>query len=139
MEVILGGKVEEFLFMPVLPFIDLLILSGWSCLAIGAVLKAISATTSYQPLIMSLGPLDFVIVAVVLLLLAVTLAARTWVKLHEPELTAKRRAVNTLHAVQNAASAQAANALNTSGEGYDFGSGSPHASSDPPPRGSAGS
>ena len=42
--------------MPILPLIDLLILGGWSSLAIGAALKAIAETTSYRPLIMSMGP-----------------------------------------------------------------------------------
>jgi len=66
--------------MPVLPLIDLLILLGWTCLALGGVLKAISITTTYQPEIFYLGPFDLLVTAGIFLLFALTLAARTWVK-----------------------------------------------------------
>jgi hypothetical protein len=88
--------------MPVLPIVDLLILLGWSCLAVGGVLKAITITTSYRPEIMTLGPLEFMEIAVVMLLFALTLAARTWVKAYEPQLIAQQRAAGTLRAVSNA-------------------------------------
>jgi hypothetical protein len=88
--------------MPVLPIIDLLILIGWTCLALGAVLKAIAITTSYRPEIFFLGPFEFVMIAGVLLLLALTLAARTWVKANEPEILAKQRRVSTLHSMTKA-------------------------------------
>ena len=88
--------------MPVLPLIDLLILVGWSCLAVAGVLKAIAVTTSYRPDIMTLGPLDFVQIASVMLLFALALAARTWVKANEPGILAKQRAVSTLQTVSNA-------------------------------------
>jgi hypothetical protein len=112
--------------MPVLPLIDLLILGGWSSLAIGAALKAIAETTSYRPLIMSMGPMEFLLISGTFLLFALTLAARTWVKFHEPELTAKRRAASTLRAV------------NTADVEYDFGSASPRSSTELPPRGASG-
>ncbi len=72
--------------MPVLPIIDLLILLGWTTLMAGGVLKAIHITTAYRPTIFSLSPVDFLILAGVFLLFALTLAARTWVKLNEPRL-----------------------------------------------------
>jgi hypothetical protein len=88
--------------MPVLPLIDLLILMGWTCLALSGVLKAISITTTYQPEIFYLGPLDLLVVAGILLLFALTLAARTWVKAFEPEILAKQRRVSTLHSMTRA-------------------------------------
>ena len=77
--------------MIVLPLIDLLILCGWTTLSIGAVLKAVYVTTSYRPTLIGLGPLDCALVAGGFLLLALALAARTWVKLNEPKLHAVRR------------------------------------------------
>jgi hypothetical protein len=69
--------------MPTLPLIDLLILMGWTSLFVGATQKAIWITTSYRPTILTLTPIDFLWVAGVCLLFALSLAARTWVKLHE--------------------------------------------------------
>ena len=79
--------------MPVLPFIDLLILLGWSSLAIGAVLKAVAITTVYRPTLLTLTPMDLVIVSAICFGFALTIAARTWVKLNEPRLihVARRR------------------------------------------------
>jgi len=88
--------------MPVLPLIDLLILLGWTSLALGGVLKAISVTTSYRPEILTLGPVEFLLLAGISLLFALTLAARTWVKANEPELIARQRRVSTLQAVERA-------------------------------------
>ncbi len=88
--------------MPMLPMIDLLILMGWTFLAVGGIMKAISITTNYQPAIFTFGPYDFYELSVIFLLLAVALAARTWVKAHEPEILAKQRRVSTLHAVRRA-------------------------------------
>ena len=120
-------ELEESQSMPVLPLIDLLILTGWSCLAVGGVLKAIAVTTSYRPEIMTMGPIQFLMLSGILLLFALTLAARTWVKIHEPALTAKRRALATLRAV------------NTAGTDFDYGSEPPRSAADLPPRGVAGS
>jgi hypothetical protein len=77
--------------MPVLPIIDLLILMGWTSLALGAVLKMVYLSTSYRPRLLGLTPFDFLIVAGVFLIFALSLAARTWVKLHEPRLLAALR------------------------------------------------
>lgn len=79
--------------MLVLPLIDLLILCGWTVLSIGAVLKVVYVTTSYRPLLLGLSPMDCAIAAAVLLLFAVALAARTWVKLNEALLVAARRSL----------------------------------------------
>ena len=69
--------------MPTLPLIDLLILMGWTSLFIGATQKAIWITTSYRPTILSLTPIDFLWIAGISLLFALSLAARTWVKVNE--------------------------------------------------------
>ena len=77
--------------MPVLPIIDALILLGWTSLFGGFLLKLVYMTTSYRPTVFGLHPSDFVLVAGVFLLFALSLAARMWVKAHEPELLARRR------------------------------------------------
>jgi hypothetical protein len=82
--------------------IDLLILLGWTSLALGGVLKAIAITTNYRPDILTLGPLELVQLAAICLLFALALAARTWVKANEPEIIAKQRRVSTLRAVARA-------------------------------------
>lgn len=77
--------------MPILPIIDLLIVSGWTALMVGAALKAIDMTTRYQPAIAGLSSIDFAVIAAVCFGFALTLAARTWVRLNEPALLALKR------------------------------------------------
>ncbi len=77
--------------MPVLPLIDFLILMGWTSLIVGFLEKTIYLATAYRPRLLGLTPLDLLLIAFALLLLALTLAARTWVKLHEPRLVALQR------------------------------------------------
>lgn len=81
--------------MPVLPLIDLLILLGWTSVMLAMALKAIWMTTVYRPTILTLDPLDLLVGGAVLLLFALTLAARTWVKLNEPKLLVARRGRST--------------------------------------------
>ena len=76
--------------MPILPIIDALILLGWSSVFAAFLLKAIYVTTSFRPEPFGMHPSDFLFVASVCLLFALTLAARTWVKEHEPALLAGR-------------------------------------------------
>ena len=76
--------------MPVLPLIDALILAGWSSLFAGFLLKAVYITTSFRPTPFGMSPLDFLFAASVCLLFALALAARTWVKAHEPEILTRR-------------------------------------------------
>ncbi len=78
--------------IPVLPIIDLLIVLGWTILAAGGVLKAIHLTTSYRPTLAGLAPSDLFLVAFAFLLLSLTLAARTWVRLNEPRIATRRLA-----------------------------------------------
>jgi hypothetical protein len=84
--------------MPVLPLIDLMLLSGWTAVLVGFVLKVIHLTTSYRPTLLGLAPLDFMLIAVLAMLFAIALAARTWVKSQEPTATAIRRRDETMAA-----------------------------------------
>ncbi len=78
------------MLFPILPIVDLLILVGWSTLFAGALLKMIYLSTSYRPTLLGMTPMDCVMVAGVMLLFAVALAARTWVKANEPGILARR-------------------------------------------------
>lgn len=78
--------------VPTLPLIDLLILMGWTSLFVGATQKAIWITTSYRPTILSLTPIDFLWIAGISLLFALSLAARTWVRLNEGRALSLARA-----------------------------------------------
>jgi len=80
--------------MSILPFIDLLILAGWTAFFGGFVLKLVDAATAYKPTLFGIGPIDFLMVGAVCLLLALTLSARTWVKAHETERAVARRKRN---------------------------------------------
>jgi hypothetical protein len=85
--------------MPILPIIDLLILTGWSSLFAAFALKAIWITTSYRPLLFGLGALDLIVTAGIFLLFALALAARTWVKTQDLQAySASVRAAATLDA-----------------------------------------
>jgi hypothetical protein len=77
--------------MPLLPLVDALILLGWSSLFVAFVQKAIYVTTLYRPKLFGMMPLDFVMLAIVCLLFALTLTGRAWLKAHEPDLLARRR------------------------------------------------
>ena len=99
--------------MPVLPIIDLLIVLGWTSLLLGGVLKAIRSATAYSPTFFTFSPTDLLIIAAVFLAFALTLAARTWVKLNEPELLASRRAADTLDALARSRVAGAEEARRT--------------------------
>jgi hypothetical protein len=74
--------------MPVLPLVDLLILLGTGSLAIGFILKAVNITMLYNPTVLGFSSIDFVVIAGVCLGLALTLVARTWMKMNEPHLLA---------------------------------------------------
>jgi hypothetical protein len=94
--------------MPVLPLVDFLLLSGWTSLLVGFVLKMVYLTTNYRPTIASLTPIDFLMIAGAAMLFAIALAARTWVASQAPAQSAARRrdetlaAYRALHAEDNA-------------------------------------
>ena len=73
--------------MPILPLVDLLILLGSGSLVIGFLLKAIMLATLYRPTILGFSSLDFAVITAVCFG-ALTLVARTWLKLNEPSLLA---------------------------------------------------
>ena len=77
--------------VPILPIIDALIALAFTSLLGGFLLKAVWIATSYRPTFFGMHPSDFLFVASVCLLIALTLAARTWVKATEPEILARRR------------------------------------------------
>ena len=76
--------------MLILPLIDLLILLGSFFLVMGVLLKSIVIFTSFRPMIAGFTSIDFVVLAGVCLSFSLVLAARTWVKLNEPTLNARR-------------------------------------------------
>ena len=75
----------------ILPLIDLLILLGTGFLAIGGLLKVMYIATVYRWAPVGFTPMDFATLAIVCWVLALVLAARTWVKVNEPALHAVRR------------------------------------------------
>ena len=94
--------------MPVLPLIDLLILSGWTSLMVGGGIKLVVMTTRYRPHPLGLTSMDFAIIAAICFGFALTLAARTWVKLNEPHLLAVQRRAVHLEGVRRAREAEQA-------------------------------
>ena len=83
--------------MPVLPLIDLLILIAWTSLVFASLLKAVGVAMAYPYSILGMHPLDFVYVSAVSLLFALALAARVWVRAHEPALLRARREARYPH------------------------------------------
>ena len=77
--------------MPVLPLIDLLILVAWTSLIWAFVQKGLWLAFATTFTVLGLTPYDFVLGSGVCLLFALALAARVWVKAHEPKL------IHTLH------------------------------------------
>jgi hypothetical protein len=77
--------------VPILPLIDLMILMGTGSLMLGFVLKAAAIATRYSPTFLGFSSTDYVLIAGICFGFALTLAARTWVKLNEPRLMALRR------------------------------------------------
>lgn len=69
--------------MPVLPLIDLLILVAWTVLMWAFVHKALWLAMATRFTVVGLTPYDFLLGAGVLLLFALALAARVWVKANE--------------------------------------------------------
>ena len=74
--------------MPVLPLIDLMLLAGWTSLAIGFVLKSVAVLTHWKPTLLGLSPIDFLFIAIAAFMFAIALAARTWVAGQQPAVSA---------------------------------------------------
>ena len=77
--------------MLILPLIDLMILLGTASLGIGFVIKVIDISTRYSPSLLGFSSLNFVVIAAILFLFALTLVGRSWMKLNEPKLASLRR------------------------------------------------
>ena len=84
--------------MPMLPIIDLLILLAWTSLAAGGALKLINIVFAKFWTLLGFAPFDFFMITSVLLVFALTLVARTWVKANDPAVLAARRADATREA-----------------------------------------
>ena len=84
--------------MPILPIIDLLILLAWTSLAAGGALKLANVVFSKFWALLGFAPFDFFLIAGVLLVFALTLIGRTWVKANEPGVLAAKRADATREA-----------------------------------------
>lgn len=76
--------------MPILPLIDLLILVAWTVLMWAFVHKALWLALASRFTVLGLTPYDFLLGAGVLLLFALALAARVWVKTNEGALLRAR-------------------------------------------------
>jgi hypothetical protein len=76
--------------VPVLPLIDLLILVSWTVLMWAFVHKALWLALANRFTVLGLTPYDFLLGAGVLLLFALALAARVWVKANEGALLRAR-------------------------------------------------
>src|SRR5512145_1283376 len=74
--------------MPILPLIDLFILLGSGSFVIGVLLKVIEVATHYHPSVLGFSSSDFALITGVCFAFALTLVARTWLKLNEPRLLA---------------------------------------------------
>jgi hypothetical protein len=71
--------------MSVLPLIDLLILAAGALLVWAFVQKALWVAFAKVFTVLGLTPYDFVLCSATCLLFALALAARVWVKAHEPK------------------------------------------------------
>ena len=72
--------------------IDLLILLAWPSLAGGGLLKFVNLVFSKSWTLLGLLPFDFFMIAGVMLVFALTLVGRTWVKLNDPGVRPGQRA-----------------------------------------------
>jgi len=86
------------LVVPILPFIDALILMAWTTLAIGGVLKVVNTTFGVHWQLLGFAPSDLLVVGLTLLVFSLALIGRTWVKQNDPGVVAERRKSSTLEA-----------------------------------------
>ena len=104
--------------MPILPLVDLFILMGSGAFAIGALLKAIVITTHYRPTILGLTSANFAVITAVCFTFALTLTARTWLRLNEPRLLALQSRLRAEEAHRRARDLELA-ATGSGGEGSE--------------------
>lgn len=77
--------------MLILPLIDLLVVAGTFLLMVGSILKVVEVAMRTSAAVMGFSSTDFVLMTGVCWGFALVLAARSWVKLNEPNLAALRR------------------------------------------------
>jgi hypothetical protein len=109
--------------MPVLPLVDLFILLGSASFAIGFLLKAIDVATHYHPSVLGFSSSDFALITAVCFAFALTLVARTWLKLNEPRLLALQSRLRAEDAHRRVREMDAANANGTPPEAVSGGRG----------------
>ena len=84
--------------MTVLPIVDLLILFSWTTLAAGALLKVVNVTFSRAYTLVGFDPIDLLAISVSMLVFAIALIGRQWLKINEQAMPAAKRANHTLDA-----------------------------------------
>jgi hypothetical protein len=97
--------------VPILPIVDLLILLAVNSFLVGGLLKLTTLFTRYKPTLAGLSSLDFLAIGLALLMLAIALVARGWLRVNEASASradAARRAAATLdqYALAHADAAQ---------------------------------
>jgi hypothetical protein len=112
----MGAVDPEVRAMPVLPLVDLFILMGTGALGIGFILKAVDLSTRFRPTILGFSSLDFLLMAAVCMGCALTLVARTWMKLNEPQLADLRRRLGQEEARRRVREIEQANGIGRNGE-----------------------
>ena len=95
--------------MPILPLVDLFILMGSASFALGVLLKVIDVATHYHPSILGFSSSDFALITAVCFAFALTLVARTWLKLNEPRLLALQSRLRAEEAHRRVREAEMAN------------------------------
>ena len=83
--------------VPVLPIVDFLILIASTFLLGAGILKFVYLITTAR---IPLDPMDLVGAATGILLLAIALVGRSWVKANDPSVLAEQRASSTLEAYE---------------------------------------
>ena len=93
--------------MPILPLVDLLILFASWILAFGALLKLYNVVWSQSAAPLGFAPLDLLLISVSMLVFAIALIGRQWLKANESSMLAGQRASTTLDAYREARGAVA--------------------------------
>ena len=84
--------------MAVLPMVDLLICVSWTTLAAGTLLKVGNVVFAKAWALLGFAPMDLLAISVSMLIFAIALTGRQWLKANENAAPAARRANSTLDA-----------------------------------------
>lgn len=111
--------------LSILPLVDALILLGTLSLVVGFVVKVIHITTVYSPTPLGFTSVDFALLAAICMGFALTLVARSWLRVNEPRLMEMERANKVADAKRRAKEIQenehAATVAAENGEGTALG------------------